>query len=147
MHLIKKLDEESIKSKFENNSRTLDEILNIQRPSSNKYGLGFDKEKKPGYSSCTHQDGNKRSYVVVLMSQIKKEEIKEFASPLQRTTYMMPKRPVTSRHQQLFLGNCYTCNNFRHMARNCKLKTSMEKGITSHTTLYKKILPVTIRKE
>ena len=33
-------------------------------PSSDKYGLGFDKEKKPGYSSCTNQDGNKISYAL-----------------------------------------------------------------------------------
>ena len=45
---------------------TLDEILSVQRPSSDKYGLGFDKEKKEGYSSCTNQDGNKRSYDVLL---------------------------------------------------------------------------------
>ena len=102
MHLRKKLDEESIKSKFENSSRSLYEILGVQIPSSDKSGLGFDKEKKPGYSSCTNQDGNKRSYDAILMSQIKKEEIKEFASPLQRTTYMMPKRPVTSRHSNSF---------------------------------------------
>ena len=50
----------------------------------------------------------------------------------------MPKRPVIGKHQQLFLGNCYTCNNFGHMARNCKLKTPVEKGITSHTSIYKK---------
>ena len=71
MHLRKKLDEEYIKSKFEKCSRTLDEILSVQRPSSDKSGLGFDKEK-PGYSSCINQDGNKRSYVVVLMIQIKR---------------------------------------------------------------------------
>ena len=71
------------------------------------------------------------------MSQIKREESNKYASPLQRT-YMMLKRPVTSKHQQLFLGNCYTCNNFGHMARNCKLKTPVEKGITSHTSIYKK---------
>ena len=63
---LKELDEESIKSKFENSSRTSDEILSFQRPSSDKSGLGFDKEKKPRYSSCTNQDGNKRSYDVVL---------------------------------------------------------------------------------
>ena len=57
---------------MQNSSRTLDEILSVQRPSSNKFGLGFDKEK-PGYYSCTNQDGNKRSYAIVLMSQIKKE--------------------------------------------------------------------------
>ena len=43
MHLIKKLDEESIKSKFENSSRNLDEILSVQRPSSDKSRLGFEK--------------------------------------------------------------------------------------------------------
>ena len=36
MHLRKKLNEESIKSKFENNSRTLDEILSVQIPTSFK---------------------------------------------------------------------------------------------------------------
>ena len=66
MHLRKTLDEEYIKSKFENNSRTLYEIRSVQRPSSDKYGLGFDKEKKAGYYSCTNQDGNKRSYDVLL---------------------------------------------------------------------------------
>ena len=137
MHLRKKLDEEYIKSKFENNSRTLDEILSVQRPSSDKSGLGFDKEKKPGYYSCTNQDGNKIIYVVVLMGQIKMEESNKFASPLQRID-MMPKILVTSKHRQLFLGNCYTCNNFGHMARNCKLKTPVEKGITSHTSVCKK---------
>ena len=69
MHLRNKLDEES---RFENSSRTLDEILILQRRSSDKSGLGFDKEK-PGYSSCTNQDGNKISYDIVLMSQIKRE--------------------------------------------------------------------------
>ena len=96
MHLRNKLDEESINSRYENSSRTLDEILSVQRPSSDKSWLGFDKEK-PGYSSCTNQDGNKRIYVFVLMSQIKREESNKYASPLQRT-YMMLKRPVTSKH-------------------------------------------------
>ena len=50
---------------------------------------------------------------------------------------MMSRRPMTSRHQQLFSGICYTCNNFGHIARNCKLKAPVEKGITSHTYFYK----------
>ena len=45
MFLRKKLDEESIKSKFEKSSNTLDEILSIQRPSSNRSGLEFDKKR------------------------------------------------------------------------------------------------------
>ena len=66
------MDEEYIKSKFENKSRSLDEILSVQRPSSDKSGLGFDKENH-GYYSCTNQDGKKRSYDVIPMSQIKRE--------------------------------------------------------------------------
>ena len=53
MHLRKKLDEKSLNSRYENSSRTLDEILSVQRPSSDKSRLGFDK-KKTGYSSCTN---------------------------------------------------------------------------------------------
>ena len=73
MHLRKKLDEEYIKSRYENNSRTSYETISVQRPSSDKSGLGFDKEKKPGYSSCINQDENKIRYVFVLTSQIKRE--------------------------------------------------------------------------
>ena len=43
----RELDEESIKTKFENSSRILDDILNSQRASSDRSGLGFNKEKKP----------------------------------------------------------------------------------------------------
>ena len=73
IQLRKGVDEEYIKSNFENNSRTLDEILSVQRPSSNKTGLGYDKEKKLEYSSFTNQDGNKRSYATALKSPIKRE--------------------------------------------------------------------------
>ena len=44
-HLRKKLDEDSIKSKFENSTKTLDDNLSMQRPSSDKNGLGYGKEK------------------------------------------------------------------------------------------------------
>ena len=73
MHLRKRLDEEAIKSKFENNSKVLDDILSSQIPLSDKSVLGYDKEKKPKYSSFTDQGGNKRSYVDVLKSPVKKE--------------------------------------------------------------------------
>ena len=59
-------DEESIKSKFENSSRILDDILSNQIPSSDKSCLFFDKEKKPGYSSFTKQGGNKITYAATL---------------------------------------------------------------------------------
>ena len=54
----------------------------------------------------------------------------------------MSRKSMTSKHHQLFLGNCHTCNNFGHIARNCKLKTHVEKGITSHTSFYKKTITI-----
>ena len=47
IQLRKAVDEKYIKSKFENNSRILDDILSIQRPSNDKTGLGYDKVKEP----------------------------------------------------------------------------------------------------
>ena len=79
MQLRKRLDEEAIKSKFENSSKFLDDSLSSQIPSSDKSGLGFDKEKKAEYSSFTNQVGNKRSYAALLKSPIKKEERKKYA--------------------------------------------------------------------
>ena len=96
---------------FENNSRTLDEIQSSQRSSNDKYGLGFEKGKKTGYSSSIKDE---RSYDVAS----KKKERKKFASFLQRTD-MMPRRTMTSRNQQIFLGHCYSCDSFGHKSLNC----------------------------
>ena len=46
MQFKKKLDEGSIKPKFQNSSRILDDILDSQRASSARSGLGFNKENK-----------------------------------------------------------------------------------------------------
>ena len=68
------VDEKSIKSKFENNSRILDDILSSQRPSSDRSGLGFVKEKKSESSPLTNQRGSTKSYVEVLKKPVKKEK-------------------------------------------------------------------------
>ena len=71
MQFKKKIDEEYIKSKFENNSRILYEILNNQRPSSNISGLGFNKENNPECFSFTNKGGNKKIYAEALTSLVK----------------------------------------------------------------------------
>ena len=120
MQFKKKLDEESIKLKFENSSRILYEILNRQRPSSNISGLGFNKENNPECFSFTNQGGNKKSYAEALKNPVKKEEGKKSSlnSRDQNINNMVPKRP--NRYQEIFLGHCYSCNNFGHKAINCR---------------------------
>ena len=54
---------------------------------------------------------------------------------------------MPSKHQQLFLGNCYACNNFGHIARNCKLMVPIGKGITSQFLSIIRMLLEAIQKE
>ena len=68
------------------------------------------------------------------MRPVVKEYSKKFA--LSQNKSMINNVP--SRHQQLFLGNCYACNNFGHIARNCKLMVPIRKEITSQSLVYKK---------
>ena len=116
MHLRKKFDEEYIKSKFENSSKTLDGILSSQTQSRDKSRLGYDKEKKPECSSLTNQGINKRSYFAALKSPIKREENKKFVPPShdRDKTNVMTRIPMTSRYQQIFFGHRYSCNKFGH---------------------------------
>ena len=82
----KKLDEGSIKSKFENSSRILDDILNSQRASSDRSGLGFNKEKKPECFSFTNQGGNKKSYAEALKSPVKRKRARDLPQTLKIKT-------------------------------------------------------------
>ena len=80
--------------------RTLDEILSGQRPSIDKIGLGCDKEKKTQCFSFTFQYRNKRNYVVVLKSPIKKDSKKYAPSSHKKArTNMIPKKTMTRRYQ------------------------------------------------
>ena len=114
----KNIDEGSIKSKFENSSRIIDDILNNQRSSSDRSGLGFNKEKKPECFFFTNQGGNKKIYVEALKSPVKKRESEKHAlnSQDKNINNMVPKRP--NKYLRIFLGHYYSCNNFVHKSLN-----------------------------
>ena len=119
----KRLDEETIKTKFENNSNILDDILRSQKPSNDKTGLGYDNERNSKFSSFTNRErDNRRGCANVLKSPIKHSQNFVPSYHYNDRTGMILKRPRTSRVQQIFLGRCYTCHNFGHMARECKLR-------------------------
>ena len=108
----------------------MDDILSCQRSSSNKAGLGYDNGKKTEQPPFI----NKRSYANTLMRPVVKEYSQKFSlSQNESRTDNVP-----SRHQQLFVGKCYSCNNFEHIARNCKLMIPIGKGIKSQSPFYKK---------
>ena len=72
--LRKKLDEETIKTKFENSSTILDDILRSQKTSNDKT-LGYDNERKSKCSSLTNRErNNSRGCANVLKSPIKNSQ-------------------------------------------------------------------------
>ena len=103
MQLKKKLDEEAMQSKFEGTLKTLYDILNIQRPSNDNYGLGY----RQNCCSFTNQSGNKKSYAATLKSPVRKEESKKSIpnSHDKNMINVIPKKPMTNRYQQIFLGH------------------------------------------
>ena len=54
-------DEETIKTKFENSSKILYDVLRSQKPSNDKTGLGYDNERQLECSSLTNRERNNRS--------------------------------------------------------------------------------------
>ena len=118
------MDEESIKTKFENNSKNLDDILSSQISSRDKIGLGYDNKMKSEGFSFTNQGRNRRDCAAAIKSpNIKKEGQK--SSPSSHNKYitdMMPEKPMKSRVHQIFFGQCYTCHKFGHMTSDCKKK-------------------------
>ena len=87
-----------------------------QRPSSDRSGLGFVKEKKPESFAITNQEGSKKSYAEVLKTPTKKERSKKASliSQDKNRNNLAPKRP--NRYLQIFLGHCFACNNFGNKA-------------------------------
>ena len=74
------------------------------------------KQKMSEQSSFINKEGNERSYVNALMRPVVKEYSQKIApSQNESRTYNVPRR-----HQQLFLGNFYVCNNFGHKAMECE---------------------------
>ena len=53
--------------------------MSSQRPSSDRSGLGFIKEKKSKSFPLANQRGSTKSYAEVLKSPVKKEKCKEYA--------------------------------------------------------------------
>ena len=82
---------------------------------------------KSEQSSLKKQYGNKNMYADVLKESVKKgdsQNIDFFQK--ERGTNKNPRRPITNINLQLFLGYCYSCNNFGHKSFNCKMNKNLE---------------------
>ena len=75
----------------------------------------------------TNQGGNTKIYAEALKSPVKKEESKKasLSSQEKNKNNISPKIP--NRYLQIFLGYCYSCNNFVHKALNSRTKRKESK--------------------
>ena len=122
----KELEKGKNHSRFENNSKILDDILNSQRSPKDKTGLGCDKK-----STSVTLKTNKRkiSYTDALKSTLKIENNKrktslktvhnnlKSAPPTKEKEdkwNIMTRRTPPKRYQHIFLGYFYSYNNFGH---------------------------------
>jgi hypothetical protein len=145
------------KKNMQNNSKVLDEIISSQRPHHDKSRLGYNQTEKGSSSKTTDQETKKRSYAETVRGSNEKEEDKKFQKEDHR--YTPPprrfrvqnqqqsevkisqeeegfrkatpfRRYPTPRYQTIFIGLCYSCNNFGHKAVNCRAnnrnKTTMK---------------------
>jgi hypothetical protein len=130
----------------QNNTKVLDEIISSQRPYHEKYGLGYNQTEKGSSSKTTKQ----RSYAEIVRGSSKKEEGKRnqeedyrYTAPPRRFIFQNQQQPTmerpreeegfrretpfrrssTPRYQTIFLGLCYSCNNFGHKVVNCRANT------------------------
>jgi hypothetical protein len=76
--LKREIEKEKKQSRFENNSKILNDILNSQRLPSNKIGIGYDQKNFNKGSNFTYQEINKntKSYATTLQSSFRKHESK-----------------------------------------------------------------------
>jgi hypothetical protein len=111
----------------------LDDILNSQISSSNTSRLGYDQNKSNKGSNSTSHETNKnpKSYATALKISFKKEERKikndsnqqKYSLPSKENEYIRnttTRRTPPKRYQYLFLGYCFSCNNFGHKALHCR---------------------------
>ena len=84
--------------------------------------MGFVKEKKPKKFPITNKKGGKKSYAEILKTPAKRKVNKKdgLISQDENRNNIGPKIP--NRYLQIFLGYCYSCNNFGHKDLNCRTK-------------------------
>ena len=84
MSLRRKLQRENIKKNFDKSTEILNQIINSQRPIHDKSGPRYNqKNPEMGSSSKTTKD-DKRSYIVIVMESIKREDCESLKENIQK---------------------------------------------------------------
>ena len=103
VQLKRKLEKEDIQSKFENNSKILNNILSSQRSSNDKTGLGYD------LSTEQKNDQQPISGAGSLKNSIRREESKARTIPLKtvpnKQKYALPTKEKYDKKNRIIRRN------------------------------------------
>jgi hypothetical protein len=108
-------------NKLLNSSRILDEILESQRSSCDKSGLGYKGEDTHAKESTSKKHevspSKKEDNVAKQPSTQGKENLKRTKQGRnQEDIFGTPKQ----RYESIFHGHCYSCNGYGHKAFECR---------------------------
>jgi hypothetical protein len=128
--------------KFGKSTEILDNILSCQRSPFIKTCLGYDKKQKTPEGDASikvtnpsekENEEKSKSYANILKGSINNESNSRKGNDDQHKPesshknnknefkiVVPPRRPFTNRYQNLFLGYCFSCNNFGHKAIDCR---------------------------
>jgi hypothetical protein len=135
----KTIDQLNRSLKFGKSIEILDNILSFQRSPFINTGLGYDEKQKTlegdAIAKVTKSLEKKNEekpkiYANILKGYINNERnIRKGNDDQQKSDSshkkefiraIPPRRPFTNRYQNLFLGYCFSCNNFGHNAIDCR---------------------------
>ena len=109
--------------KFEKSTKMLDKILSRQRSPFDKTRLGYYNSLKETSSSevkaklsVKGDEGRSRK----CNEELKKYNISNWNRRFEFRKVEMPRRPLSTRYENIFLGDYYACRNFGHKAIHCK---------------------------
>jgi hypothetical protein len=140
---LEKTNDQLIRTlKFGKSIEILDNILNFQSSPFIKTGLGYDKKQNAPKGDTTtkvtkpsekENEEKPKIYANILKGSIKNEssggkgnydqQKSDSSHKNEFRRVVPPRRPFTNRYQNIFLGYCFSCNNFGHKAIDCKSYT------------------------
>jgi hypothetical protein len=140
--LEKTIDRLNTSLKFGKSTEILDNILSFQRSLFIKTGLGYDNKQntiegdasiKVTNPSKKENEENPKSYDNILKGSTNNEgnntkgnddqQKHDYSHKNNKNDFkrvVPPRRPFTNWYQNIFLGHCFSCNNFGHKEIDCR---------------------------
>eukprot|EP00253_Pinus_taeda_P009667 PITA_09667 len=110
---------EALNLKFVKGSKTLDEIINVQRSPLIKTGLGYNGETSQASTSKSYLDAARRNEQKPNEDHQPHIKTSEFASRMDDNRNYTHLASRFDNRRIFFNGQCFSCHNFGHKAAQC----------------------------